>query len=72
LGAASRSTRSNPRADELNPAAYGDLRLIDSFRLARREVTLANIAYAYKQTVQFRQRLREYCRRAGSPFHGRV
>ena len=56
--------------DELNPAAYGDLRLIDSETGAQQEVTFGKYRlYAYKQTVQnFCQRLREYCSSRGINF----
>jgi uncharacterized protein (DUF58 family) len=53
--------------DELDPAAYGDLRLIDSETGAEQEVTFGKYRLqAYKQTVQnFCQRLREYCSSRG-------
>ena len=56
--------------DELNPAAYGDLRLIDSETGAQQEVTFGKYRlHAYKQTVQnFCQRLREYCSSRGITF----
>src|SRR5437867_2504882 len=56
--------------DELNPAAYGDLRLIDSETGAQQEVTFGKYRLrAYKQTVQnFCQRLREYCSSRGITF----
>jgi len=56
--------------EELNPAAYGDLRLIDSETGAEQEVTFGKYRLnAYKQTVQnFCQRLREYCSSRGINF----
>ena len=56
--------------EELNPAAYGDLRLIDSETGAEQEVTFGKYRLnAYKQTVQnFCQRLREYCASRGINF----
>ena len=56
--------------EELNPAAYGDLRLIDSETGAQQEVTFGKYRlHAYKQTVQnFCQRLREYCSSRGINF----
>ena len=56
--------------DELNPAAYGDLRLIDSETGAQQEVTFGKYRlHAYKRTVQnFCQRLREYCSSRGITF----
>jgi uncharacterized protein (DUF58 family) len=56
--------------DELNPAAYGDLRLIDSETGAEQEVTFGKYRlHAYKQTVHnFCQRLREYCSSRGINF----
>src|SRR5438093_13382229 len=48
--------------DELNPATYGDLRLIDSETGGDQEVTFGRYRLrGYQQTVQnFCQRLREY------------
>ena len=56
--------------DELDPATYGDLRLIDSETGAQQEVTFGKYRLnAYKQTVQnFCQRLREYCSSRGMNF----
>src|SRR6266540_1092880 len=56
--------------EELNPAAYGDLRLIDSETGVQQEVTFGKYRlHAYKQTVQnFCQRLREYCSSRGINF----
>ena len=56
--------------EELNPTAYGDLRLIDSETAAQQEVTFGKYRLnAYKQTVQnFCQRLREYCSGRGINF----
>ena len=56
--------------DELAPATYGDLRLIDSETGAQQEVTFGKYRLnAYKQTVQnFCQRLREYCSSRGMNF----
>ena len=56
--------------DELNPATYGDLRLIDSESGAQQEVTFGRYRLnAYKQTVQnFCQRLREYSSSRGINF----
>ena len=56
--------------EELNPTAYGDLRLIDSETAVQQEVTFGKYRLnAYKQTVQnFCQRLREYCSGRGIIF----
>src|SRR6266404_1683639 len=56
--------------DELNPAAYGDLRLIDSETGAQQEVTFGKYRLkAYQQTARnFCQRLREYCSGRGCNF----
>ena len=56
--------------EELNPTAYGDLRLIDSETAVQQEVTFGKYRLnAYKQTVQnFCQRLREYCSGRGIHF----
>lgn len=56
--------------EELNPTAYGDLRLIDSETGGEQEVTFGKYRLnAYRQTVQnFCQRLREYCSGRGVNF----
>jgi uncharacterized protein (DUF58 family) len=56
--------------DELSPATFGDLRLVDSETGAMQEVTFGRFRLkAYRQTVQnFMQRLREYCKRRGINF----
>jgi uncharacterized protein (DUF58 family) len=56
--------------EELNPAAYGDLRLIDSETGGMQEVTFGKYRLkAYQQSVQnFRQRLREFCQGRGIRF----
>ena len=56
--------------DELAPATYGDLRLIDSETGAQQEVTFGKYRLnAYKQAVQnFCQRLREHCSSRGMHF----
>ena len=56
--------------EELNPTAYGDLRLIDSETAVQQEVTFGKYRLnAYKQTVQnFCQRLHEYCSGRGIHF----
>ncbi len=56
--------------DELNPASYGDLRLIDSESGAMQEVTFGKYRLkAYQQSVQnFCQRLREFCQGRGIRF----
>lgn len=53
--------------DELNPATYGDLRLVDSESGAEQEVTFGKFRLnAYRKTVDgFCQRLREYCQARG-------
>jgi hypothetical protein len=53
--------------EELAPATFGDLRLVDSETGATQEVTFGRYRLkAYQQTVQnFLQRLREYCRKRG-------
>jgi uncharacterized protein (DUF58 family) len=53
--------------EELNPATYGDLRLIDSESGGEQEVTFGKFRLkAYRQTVDnFCQRLREYCTARG-------
>ena len=56
--------------DELSPATFGDLRLVDSETGALQEVTFGRFRMkAYRQTVQnFMQRLREYCKARGMNF----
>jgi uncharacterized protein (DUF58 family) len=56
--------------DELSPATFGDLRLVDSETGAMQEVTFGRFRLkAYRQTVQnFMQRLREYCKGRGINF----
>src|SRR5205807_2342682 len=56
--------------DELNPATYGDLRLVDAETGAIQEVTFGRYRLkSYQQTVQnFWQRLREYCQTRGINF----
>jgi uncharacterized protein (DUF58 family) len=56
--------------DELNPATYGDLRLVDSETGATQEVTFGPYRLkTYQQTVQnFCQRLREFCQARGINF----
>src|ERR1044071_401624 len=56
--------------EELNPTAYGDLRLVDSETGGEQEVTFGKYRLnAYRQTVQnFCQRLREYCSGRGVNF----
>jgi uncharacterized protein (DUF58 family) len=56
--------------DELNPATYGDLRLVDAETGALQEVTFGKYRLkTYQQTVQnFCQRLREFCRSRGINF----
>ena len=56
--------------EELNPATYGDLRLIDSETGALQEVTFGKYRLkAYQQSVQnFCQRLREFCQGRGINF----
>lgn len=56
--------------DELNPATYGDLRLVDAETGGIQEVTFGRYRLkAYQQTVQnFCQRLREYCQGRGISF----
>jgi uncharacterized protein (DUF58 family) len=56
--------------EELNPATYGDLRLIDSETGAEQEVTFGKYRLnAYRQTVEnFCQRLREFCQARGISF----
>ena len=57
-------------SEELNPAASGDLRLIDSETGGMQEVTFGKYRLkAYQQSVQnFRQRLREFCQGRGVRF----
>ena len=56
--------------EELNPATYGDLKLVDSETGALQEVTFGKFRLkAYQQTVQnFCQRLREFCQVRGIHF----
>ncbi len=56
--------------EELNPASYGDLRLVDCESGAMQEVTFGKYRLkAYQQTVQkFCQRLREFCQTRGMSF----
>ena len=56
--------------EELNPATYGDLRLVDAETGAQQEVTFGRYRLAaYRQTVQnFVQRLREFCQPRGIRF----
>jgi uncharacterized protein (DUF58 family) len=56
--------------EELAPAAFGDLRLVDSETGAIQEVTFGRYRMkAYQQTVQnFLQRLREFCQTRGINF----
>jgi uncharacterized protein (DUF58 family) len=56
--------------EELNPSAYGDLKLVDSETGAEQEVTFGKYRLkAYQQTVQnYCQRLREYCQARGIRF----
>ena len=53
--------------EELNPATYGDLRLIDAETGGMQEVTFGRYRLkAYQETVQnFCQRLREFCQTRG-------
>jgi uncharacterized protein (DUF58 family) len=57
-------------SEELNPAACGDLRLIDSETGGMQEVTFGKYRLrAYQQSVEnFRQRLREFCQGRGVRF----
>jgi hypothetical protein len=56
--------------EEINPATYGDLRLIDAESGGMQEVTFGKFRLnAYQQTVQnFCQRLREFCQARGINF----
>jgi uncharacterized protein (DUF58 family) len=56
--------------DELSPATFGDLRLVDSETGGTQEVTFGRFRLkAYRQTVQnFMQRLREFCQARGINF----
>jgi uncharacterized protein (DUF58 family) len=56
--------------DELSPATFGDLRLVDSETGATQEVTFGRYRMKdYQQTVQnFIQRLREFCQSRGINF----
>jgi len=56
--------------DELSPATFGDLRLVDSETGGQQEVTFGRYRMkAYQQTVQnFIQRLLEFCQHRGINF----
>jgi uncharacterized protein (DUF58 family) len=56
--------------EEVNPTAYGDLRLVDSETGFKQEVTFGRYRLAaYQRTVQnFCQRLREFCQARGVNF----
>ncbi|MBM3833077.1 MAG: DUF58 domain-containing protein [Verrucomicrobia bacterium] len=56
--------------EEVNPSAFGDLRLIDSETGSRQEITFGRYRLtAYQQTVQnFCQQLREFCQARGINF----
>ncbi|HEY0455140.1 MAG TPA: DUF58 domain-containing protein, partial [Verrucomicrobiae bacterium] len=56
--------------EELAPATYGDLRLVDAESGAMQEVTFGKFRLkAYQQTVaNFCQRLREFCTSRGATF----
>jgi hypothetical protein len=56
--------------DELSPATFGDLRLVDSETGSTQEVTFGRFHLkGYRQTVQnFVQRMREYCQARGISF----
>jgi uncharacterized protein (DUF58 family) len=56
--------------EEVNPSAFGDLRLVDSETGAVQEVTFGKFRLKnYQQTVQkYIQRLREYCQSRGINF----
>jgi uncharacterized protein (DUF58 family) len=56
--------------DELSPATFGDLRLVDSESGSTQEVTFGRFRLkAYRQTVQnFMQRMREFCQARGINF----
>ena len=56
--------------DELSPATFGDLRLVDAETGAMQEVTFGKFRlHAYQQTVQnFCQRLKEFCSSRGVNF----
>jgi uncharacterized protein (DUF58 family) len=56
--------------EEVNPTAFGDLRLVDSETGAQQEVTFGKYRLApYQKTVQnFCQRLREFCQKRGIHF----
>jgi hypothetical protein len=56
--------------EELNPATFGDLRLVDSESGAEQEVTFGRYRLkAYRQVVEnYTQKLREYCRGRGIGF----
>ena len=56
--------------EEMNPSAYGDLKLVDSETGAMQEVTFGKFRLsAYRKTVlNYIQRLREFCRKRGVNF----
>jgi len=56
--------------EELSPASFGDLRLVDSESGATQEITFGRYRMkAYQQTVQnYIQRLREFCQKRGISF----
>ena len=56
--------------EEISPATFGDLRLVDSESGGMQEVTFGRYRLkSYQQTVQnFLQRLREYCQKRGISF----
>ena len=56
--------------EEINPSAFGDLRLVDSESGWTEEVTFGRYRLsAYQKTVQnFCQRLREFCQKRGIHF----
>lgn len=56
--------------EELNPATYGDLRMVDAETGDKRDVTFGRYRLAaYQRTVQnFCQRLREFCQKRGAHF----
>jgi hypothetical protein len=58
--------------EEINPATFGDLRMVDSETGAMQEVTFGKYRLKnYQQTVEnFCQRLREYCQSRGVNFFG--
>lgn len=60
--------------EELDPTAFGDLRLVDSETGAFQEITFGKFRLkAYQQTVEnFRKRLREFCAGRGIHFFSAV